>query len=538
MVSRLILADQLNQWRLRNRLVVAVLIAFWLAAPTISSAQEDPGLVDRPNLLVIVADDHAAWTLGVDGDPRRATPNLDALARQGTFFRRAYCNSPVCTPSRQSLITGRLPHAIGVTQLATRLSDQVLTLGEWLRDLDYRTAAIGKMHFNGPSAHGFDLRVDTAEWERSLRQHAPRGGDQRWPWRPIVDPAREWLNADDRAVGLPPDSMQSTFFVDRAIEFLKQKRSRPFAMVVSFYEPHSPFHFPDGWARRFRPGQFPVFPISEQDRRQQPEIFATLSDGDVRGIQAAYFTSLSFVDSRIGRLIEAVDQMGLTASTLVVYVGDNGYMLGQHGRFEKHCFFEQAVRIPMIIRWPGHIDSGRQVTDLVEMVDVMPTVLHLMDLPVPPELQGMDLVPLLEKRTGARGRDIVFSEYLENEEAMVRSARYKLNVCTGRRLREDGYRTAELWWLPGPYERLYDMVADPEETIDLSEDRAHAAVKEDLLERMFERMATTRGGLEPIPPRLSRLEAIHWCLVPRDRGEAPARDFVGPPAPEMRRSGL
>jgi arylsulfatase A-like enzyme len=524
---------------MKNRLILSCLIICCLPTPAALSGQHDPALASRPNLLLIVADDHAAWTLGADGDPRRATPNLDALARQGTLFRRAYCNSPLCTPSRQSLIAGKLPHAIGVTQLLTRLSDDVLTLGEWLHDVDYATAAIGKMHFNGPSSHGFDLCIDTPEWERSLRAHPPRGGDNRRPWRPMLDPSREWLNADTRSVGLPPDSMQSTFFVDRALEFVKEKRHRPFALVVSFYEPHSPFHFPDGWAKRFRASQFAAFPVSEQDRRQQPEIFASLSDDDLRGIQAAYYTSLSFADSRIGRLIEGIDQLGLASNTLVVYVGDNGYMLGQHGRVEKHCFFEPSVRIPMIMRWPAHIESGRRLTDLVEMVDVMPTVLHLMNLPVPPDLQGVDLVPLLEKRPGARARDVVFSEYLENEEAMVRSARYKLVVCTGRRVREDGYRTAEPWRLPGPYERLYDEVADPEETVDLSQDPAHASIKENLMDRMFERMATTREGLEPIPPGLSRLEAIHWCLVPRDHREppAPVKELVGPPAPVTQKDG-
>ena len=120
----------------------------------------------------------------------------------------------------------------------------------------------------------------------------------------------------------------------------------------------------------------------------------------------------------------------------------------------------------------------------------------------------------------------------------MRSARFKLIVCTGRRLRQDGYRTALPWRLPGPYERLYDEVADPEETTDLSHDPAHASIKEALLERMFQRMATTRDGLEPIPPGLSRLEAIHWCLVPRDPRvtPAPVKEFIGPPAPETQRS--
>lgn len=503
----------------RRRWLISLCTLFFELLGLTNATAQNASAPGSPNLLLIIADDHAAWTLGIDGDPRRATPNLDALARQGTLFQRAYCNSPLCTPSRQSLITGKLPHAIGVTQLPTPLSDQVLTLGEWLRDLDYTTVAIGKMHFNGTSAHGFNLRIDTPDWERSLREHPVHGGAGRRPWRPMLDPAREWLNADARPMGLPADRMQSTFFVDRAIAFLKAKRDRPFAMIVSFYEPHSPFHFPNGWPGRFRAGQFAVSSISEQDRRQQPEIFAPLSDDDVKGIQAAYFTSLSFVDSRIGRLIEALDQTGLSAQTLVVYVGDNGYVLGQHGRFEKHCFFEQAVRIPMIMRWPGHIESGRRVMDLVEMVDVMPTVLHLMHLPVPPDLQGRDLEPLLMRKPGARAHDVVFSEYLENEEAMVRSARYKLIVCTGRRLRQDGYQTVLPLRLPGPYMRLYDLHNDPGENTDLSQDAGHASIKDELLSRMYERMVTTRQGLEPIPPKLSRLEAIHWCLVPRDRPE-------------------
>src|SRR5258708_35188097 len=139
-------------------------------------------------------------------------------------------------------------------------------------------------------------------------------------------------------------------------------------------------------------------------------------------------------------------------------------MLGQHGRFEKHCFYEPAVRIPLIVRWPDQIKGSRRVFDLVEMIDIMPTILHLMRLPVPPGLQGIDLEPLLRNQPGAHARSVVFSEYLENEEAMIRSARYKLIVGTGRRLRQDGYQTLHPLPLPGPYQRLYDMEVDPNET--------------------------------------------------------------------------
>jgi choline-sulfatase len=506
-----------------HRLALAAIagIALSISSPGETRAQPGAGSRpgERPNLLLIIADDHAGGTLGIQGDPRRATPNLDALARQGVLFDRAYCNSPLCTPSRQSLMTGKLPHAAGVTLLDTRLSDDVLTAGEWFRDLGYRTAAIGKMHFNGPSTHGFALRLDTRDWNAYLRSHPPQGGDRRRAWRPFRDPAAVWLNAAGRPAGLPTRSMQSVYFVDRALEYLREQGDRPFALVVSFHDPHSPFAFPDDWERRFRPEDFPVPPISEQDRREQPEIFASLTPDEVRGIQAAYYTSLSFVDVQIGRLVRGLDELDLSARTLVVYLGDNGYMLGRHGRFEKHCLYEPAVRIPLIVRWPGTVPAGRRVDDLVEMIDVLPTIAGLMRLPAPPGWQGLDLGPLVRGRAGARGRDEVFSEYLDNEEAMVCTARYKLIVGTGRRLRQDGYQTGRP--LPGPYLRLFDLADDPGETRDLADEPGVRAVIDDLLHRLYRRLTTTRDGLEPVPAGFSELEAIHWCLIPRDRPTAP-----------------
>jgi choline-sulfatase len=290
-------------------------------------------------------------------------------------------------------------------------------------------------------------------------------------------------------------------------------------MVVSFHDPHSPFNFPRHWRPKYRPEDFAVPPVSDQDRREQPEIFAELTPDQVRGIQAAYYTSLSFVDDQIGRLVRGLDELKLSDRTLVVYLGDNGYMLGQHGRFEKHCLYEPAVRIPLIVRWPGTIPGGRRVGALVEMVDVLPTILRLMKRPAPPGLHGIDLGPLVRGERGARGREEVFSEYLDNEEAMVRTPRFKLIVGTGRRLRQDGYRTGKP--LPGPYQRLYDEVADPGETQDLAADPGFQAVKDDLLHRMQRRLTTTRDGLEPVPAGLSELEAIHWCLVPRDAPVSP-----------------
>jgi choline-sulfatase len=468
-----------------------------------------------PNLLVILADDHSGLWLGAAGDRRGATPHLDSLARQGVYFSRAFCNSPLCTPSRQSLITGLLPHAVGVTRLETRLPEDALTLGRWLSILGYRTAAIGKMHFNNASKHGFDVRIDTPDWKDFLQQHPPSGGDHRRPFRPFVEPASVWLNARCEDAGLPTESTEASYFVDRAIDYMKANHDQPFAMVVSFYEPHAPFRFPRQWQGRYRAEEFSVPPISERDRVQQPDVFRELTGDDIRGIQAAYYTSLSFVDFQIGRLIQALEDGGLGHDTLVVYLSDNGYLLGQHGRYEKNCFYEPAVRVPLSLRWRGHLPEGKRIDALAELVDLFPTLCHLLGVPRPSLLHGTDLVPLIEEKPGAKGHEAVFSEYTESEEAMIRTDRYKLIVGSGHRQRKDHLETHAP--LSGPYQQLYDLEQDPDEMTDLSEDSRHAELVAGLLKKLHERLVSTRQGLEPIPPGQSPLETIHWCLTPRDK---------------------
>lgn len=495
-------------------LTLALVVSLWYH-PAVIRADDLPSRPPVPNLLVIVADDQSGLCLGAAGDTRGATPNLDALARQGVLFEKTFCNSPLCTPSRQSFITGLLPHAVGVTRLATPLPEKALTLGRWLSVLGYRSAAIGKMHFNGPSHHGFEVRVDTTDWLSHLKELQPPSAGYRRPWRPFVDPPAVWLNTRCQDAGLPAAAMESAFFVDRAIEYMNGNRNHPFAMVVGFYEPHAPFRFPKEWLGRYRPKQFQTASLSDQDREDQPKIFRQLSDNDFRGIQAAYYTSLSFTDAQIGRLLQALDENELDKNTLVVFLSDNGYMLGQHGLVEKNCFYEPAVRVPLIMRWPGHLPQGKRVSELVELVDLFPTICSLLKVPRPPVLHGVDLVPLIEGKPGAEHREVVFSEYTENEEAMVRSNRYKLIVGTGRRERKDHLETGHP--LSGPYQRLFDLEHDPDETTNLSQDPRFDPIRENLLRKLHARLVSTWTGPEPIPQGLSELETIHWCLTPRDQ---------------------
>jgi choline-sulfatase len=489
-------------------------LALWQLADAVHARQPAAGR-RAPNLLLIVADDQSGLALGAAADPRGATPNLDALARQGVYFARAYCNSPLCTPSRQSFITGLLPHAVGVTRLETPLPSTALTLGQWLSVLGYRTAAVGKMHFNSRARHGFDIRIDSDDWLANVRDHPPTGGGRLRPWRPFVDRPQEWLNARCQDAGMAAEDMESTYFVNQAIAYMNHNRDRPFALVVGFYEPHAPFRFPREWLGRYRPMQFSTPPVSARDRYEQPRVFRELTEDDFRGIQAAYYASLSFMDEQIGRLVRSLDEMGLGEHTLVVFLSDNGYLLGQHGRVEKNCFYEPAVRVPLILRWPGRLPAGKNHPELVELVDVFPTVCRLLSVPTPRPMHGIDLVSLIDGKPGASGRQTVFSEYTENEEAMIRSKRYKLIVGSGRRERKDRLETGNP--LSGPYQRLFDLQRDPDETTDLADDPRFADILADLLHTLHERLVSTREGLEPVPTGLSPLEAIYWCLTPRDK---------------------
>jgi arylsulfatase A-like enzyme len=471
----------------------------------------------RPNLLFLIADDHAGYVLGAAGNKLAETPNLDRLASEGTRFERHFCNSPVCTPSRQSLLTGQLPHAAGVTVLRTALKEGKPTIARQLQRAGYRTAVFGKMHFNQPSRngmHGFEHAMceDAVqrEWSKLVPAAVPEARVKP-QWRPFRDPARIWLNADKLPYGRYDQDMKSSFVTREAGKFLEENRDRPFALWVSFQEPHSPFDFPLEDARRFDPAKFTVPRVGPKDALQVPLIFRELSDADKQGIAAAYYTSVTFLDRSVGRVLERLRALGLEENTLVVYLADHGYSLGQHGRFEKHCGYDPALHVPLILRWPGRVRHG-VAKDMTEHVDVAPTLLDLLGVDALPAPHGRSLRAYVEGRRPPVRRDHVFSEYLENEEAFVRTDRWKYIFCSGRRARTDGYETDNP--RPGRYERLFDLSSDPGEFEDVS--GREKKERERMASLLLERLRATHPEAENEPPRVSREEAIEWYLRPRD----------------------
>jgi choline-sulfatase len=475
------------------------------------------GEARRPNVLWLCADDHAPYVCGAYGNKTARTPNLDRLAASGMRFDRAYCNSPVCTASRQSFLCGRYPRSLGVTLLQTPLPDGQPTLATLLRAAGYDTAAIGKMHFNSNLRHGFDLRIDVPQHARHEKDHPPKPLPEdiavQPPWRPFRDPARIWLNSACRPFGARDEDMAGTFFARQAASYLHERRDKPFYLMVSFYEPHSPFRFPIEYRGKYKVEQFTVPKLGAEDDAQVPTVFRDLNDGEKKGIIAAYYTSTAFMDKNIGLVLDALQHSGHAGDTLVIYTGDHGYLLGQHGRFEKHCCYEPAVRAPLLLRWPEHIKEAQSTKALVEFLDIAPTVLDFCRVPVPAAMQGKSLSALLRGET-KRHRQRVVVEYAENEEAMIRTARWKFIYSTGKRARQDGYATGRP--LPGRTIRLYDEDNDPDEMTNLTGKPEHAALIADFTSQLAEHMKRTARQPELIPKDGDVHTVLEFCLQPRD----------------------
>lgn len=465
----------------------------------------------RPNLLVIMADDHGGYVLGAEGNPLAATPTLDRLASEGTRFANHHCNSPVCTPSRQSLLTGQLPHMAGVTVLQTPLAEDKPTLPRLLKKAGYATGVIGKMHFNRPGRpglHGFDYCMTEQElnrdWtEKVTPQPLPDAIPTKPRWQPFRDPARIWLNADKYPYPRREADMKAAHQLRLADEYLAAHREQPFALWLSFHEPHSPFDFPIEDRERFDPRKFAIPKVGPEDHEQIPVIFRDLSPEDKQGIIASYYTSVQYLDRNVGRALDLLKKHGLEENTLVVYMADHGYSLGQHGRFEKHCGYNPALHVPLIFRQPGRIKQ-QTITQFTEHIDVPHTLTEVLNLDPLPLRHGRNLL--------RQQRDHVFSEYLENEEVYLKTPEWKLIFGSGKRARTDGYLTDRP--TPARYVKLFDLKPDPGEFTNVA--ARHPQVVTRLERVILDRFRNTHPEAAQEPQRLSTEESIEWYVRPRD----------------------
>ena len=233
-------------------------LIFFILFGFISGCHQPPSEFQKyENVVVIIGDDHATHALGAYGNQLVKTPNLDRMAANGILFTHAYANSPMCAASRQSLLTGKYPHASGVTLLRTPLADSQLTVAEHLQTIGFKTAAIGKMHFNSNLSHGFDTLIGRKDFfDYVEKNQVPKVNDSilvRPQWKPFRDHARTWLNAEARPGSYPDKDDIGTWYSERAIDFIKENANQRFCLWLGFHEPHSPFNFPVEYKDHYHP---------------------------------------------------------------------------------------------------------------------------------------------------------------------------------------------------------------------------------------------------------------------------------------------
>lgn len=449
---------------------VNLLGAAWLSICWLSVAAAADG---RPNVLFIAVDDLAA-TLGCYGDPVALTPQIDRLAADGTVFRRAYCQLPLCNPSRASLLTGLRPDQIRVYDLDRHFRDErpdAVTLPQLFKQNGYYVARVGKLyHYNVPAGIGTNGLDDAESWSEVFN---PKGRDTREedeiinaePHRPI-SAALSWLAADGA------DAEQTDGMIaSRAIRLLEEHRDEPFFLGVGFFRPHTPYVAPRKYfdlypLNRIR---YPFAPPNDRDDIP-PAAFAHNCPVPNYGLdpavclqaKQAYYASVSFVDAQVGRLLEALDSLGLADNTVVVLWSDHGYHLGEHnGVWQKRCLFEESALSPLVVRSPDSAARGRVAEEVVEFVDVYPTVAELCGLTAPADLPGRSLRPLLDGDPGDwRGR--AFTQVLRPGDG---------EMIMGRSVRTDRWRYTE-WNGGAAGAELYDHFYDPGEFVNLADDPA------------------------------------------------------------------
>ncbi len=431
----------------------------------------------EPLNVLFIATDDMNNDLGTYGHPVVRTPNFDRLARLGIRFDQAYCNYPVCNPSRASLMTGLYPDQTRVRNNADHFRSNiptVRTLPQMFRDNGYFVARIGKIyHYGVPTNIGEDGLDDPASWEETVN---PRGRDK-WEEEQIysIDPINRnlggtlsWM-AQDGTDEEQTDGIGTT----AAIRIIEEARDRPFFLAMGYYRPHTPYVAPRKYFFQYplRLIRLPAEPLDDLvdippaawvDRPYQ----LNLPKRKQREAIQAYYAAISLVDAQLGRLLDALERLDLTDRTVIVFWSDHGYHMGEHRLWQKTTLFENSARVPFFIASPRHrATAGLSTKSLAELVDVYPTLADLCGLEPPEHLVGKSLVPILENPLESV-RDSALTTYDTHDR--VNPKRPLRPRAVGYTVRTPRWRYTE-WGTDGEHGvELYDHWNDPDEFVNLS----------------------------------------------------------------------
>ncbi|NOZ20809.1 MAG: sulfatase-like hydrolase/transferase [Planctomycetes bacterium] len=505
---------------------------------------------NRPNILFITTDQQNPNALGLL-DSRFRTPHLDRLAGEGVVFTRSYSCCPLCTPARATWVTGQYPFTHGAWSVGTNLDKDCLSLPRLLGEAGYRTAIIGKSHLEAGgqegNTEGAPLRCDTDHFRRWAgpwygfehaeinighvdEPHSASMHYRAWLEGQGVEIDRHFRQPGEAGIGpcawsLPEEYHPCKWVADRSIEYLHRHRSqhadRPFYLNMNFPEPHRPFKVPQPWFDRFqeldvgRPkrrwnewedkptayrafiegtvhqlgwhAQVPMASMADPGRFVKPELADRFADEEAGRIRV-YAAMVALMDHHIGRVLAALDELGIADNTLVLFTSDHGDYLGEHFIWSKGpCHYDGCLRVPMIARWPGASPSGQRTDALVSNVDIAPTFLDAAGLSVHPQMQGVSQGGVFRNPATAARRGALIDHRAE-EGLYVNSwitDRYRLSI----------HHTADR----GNEFELYDLAEDPDEFVNLAADGRNPELVAELMADMLADRCRVERDWQPRP---------------------------------------
>jgi N-acetylglucosamine-6-sulfatase len=449
--------------------------------------QRTPGAKPR-NVIFILVDDHRYDAMGfLQGQKFLETPRLDAMAREGAHLRNAFVTTALCSPSRASILTGLYAHQHRVVDNNNPVAPDLVFFSQYLQKAGYETALIGKWHMGGEGddpQRGFDHWVSFRGQGTYL-------------------PSRNGLNVNGKHV--PQKGYITDELTDYALDWLDSRKSnKPFMLYLSHKAVHSEFIPAERHQGRYKDKQFVApktmnpanhkgAPMWTQNQRNSWHgvDFPYHSDLDIAEYYKRYAETLLGVDDSVGRVMDWLKKKGLYESTLVIYMGDNGFAFGEHGLIDKRTAYEESMRVPMLMQCPELIKGGTTVNQVVANIDIAPTILAAAGLAAPKQMMGDNILKLMRGGTSTAWRDTLLYEYYWE--------RNFPQTPTLHALRGDQYKYIHyhgIWDM----DELYDLQTDPLETNNLIFSKDHQPIIKQLNQRLFETLGSSDGMYIPLYP--------------------------------------
>lgn len=497
------------------------------AAATTTGGAADVGLLarPRPNILLLMTDQHRADCIGAAGNPIIKTPNLDRIAREGVRFDRAYSSTPTCVPARAALLTGQSPWQHGMLGFWKIAERYPVEMPRAIREAGYYTHAVGWLHYHPPrNLHGFHdglIDIETlagndrgfSDYHKWLAERAPG-----------VDPERQGLDLNDyrtRPSTIPEELHRTTWTGRAAVDFINgYARTEPFFLKVSFTRPHSPYDPPQRFLDMYRPEDMPAPHVAQwaakyaplQGDPPPPDMWhGDVGLEQVRRSRQGYYASTTFVDEQIGHILKALETRGMLENTLILFTCDHGDMLGDQHLWRKSYPYEGSARISMLVRCPRSMGMddcrGRVLHQPVELRDVLPTFLDVAGRPIPAVLDGASLLPLV------RGQTNGWRRHIDLEHDICYDPRNHWNALADERWKY-------IFHAVDGSEQLFDLQNDPGELSDLAADGRYANVLAHWRQSMVEHLSPRGEPFVKDGRLLARPKGM--LLSPNYPGDRPA----------------